>query len=149
MHIPIKVDYGVRALVDIALHSEGGPVQAAQIARRMAIPEPYLAQVLRALRTHNMLRSQRGPQGGHSLAMDPSEIRLSDVMACLAGAETLVACLDDTEICVHAPACAQREVWRDVARAVYDILGSTSIADLVARTREIDAARELAFTGAR
>ncbi len=147
MHIPIKVDYGVRALVDIALHSEGGPVQAAQIARRMAIPEPYLAQVLRALRKQNMLHSQRGPQGGHSLAMEPSEIRLSDVMACLAGAETLVACLDDAEVCVHAPACAQREVWRDVARAVYDILGSTSIADLVARTREIDAARERQLAG--
>ena len=149
MHIPIKVDYGVRALVDIAQHSDGGPVRAAQIARRMAIPEPYLAQVLRALRKRDIVRSQRGPQGGHSLAMEPSEIRLSDVMECLAGAETLVACLNDAEICVHAPACAQREVWHDVSQAVYGILRSTSIADLVARTREIEAARASQPAGAR
>ena len=141
MHIPIKVDYGVRALVDIAQHSDNGPVRAAEIAKRMAIPEPYLAQVLYALRKNHIVRSQRGPQGGHSLAMDASDIRLSDVMACLAGPETLVACLDDAQLCVHAPACAQREVWRDVAEAVFNILRSTSIADLVARTREINEGR--------
>ena len=149
MHIPMKVDYGVRALVDIAQHSDGGPVRAAQIAKRMAIPEPYLAQVLRALRKRRILHSQRGPQGGHSLAMEPSEIRLSDVMECLAGPETLIACLDDAATCVHAPACAQREVWSDVAQAVYDILRATSIADLVARTREIDAARANQLVGVR
>ncbi len=141
MHVPIKVDYGVRALVDIAQHSDNGPVRAAEIAKRMAIPEPYLAQVLYALRKNHIVRSQRGPQGGHLLAMEASAIRLSDVMACLAGPETLVACLDDAQMCVHAPACAQREVWRDVAEAVFNILRSTSIADLVARTREINEGR--------
>ncbi|MCH8108796.1 MAG: Rrf2 family transcriptional regulator, partial [Chloroflexi bacterium] len=80
MHIPIKVDYGVRALVDLAQYGEDGPVRASEIASRTAIPEPYLAQVLHALSKYQIIKSQRGPQGGHSLAMEPSDIRLSVVM---------------------------------------------------------------------
>ena len=141
MHIPIKVDYGVRALVDLAQHAQDGPIRAAEIAGRTAIPEPYLAQVLHALSKSGVVRSYRGPLGGHALAKPSSEIRLSAVMASLGGTETMVGCLDDTTACVHVPACAQREVWRSVEEAIHSILDSTSIADLVERTRAIQAAR--------
>ena len=138
MHVPIKVDYGVRALVDLAYHAEDGLVRASDIAKRTAIPEQYLAQVMHALSKRGIVRSNRGPRGGHELAMDPSEIRLSIVMTCLGGSETPIRCLDDTALCVHVPACAQREVWRSVADAVFKILDSTSIADLVERTRVLN-----------
>ena len=134
MHIPIRVDYGVRALVDLAMHSEAGPVRAADIARRASIPEPYLAQVLLELSKSGLIRSHRGPQGGHVLAMDTSDIRLSMVMEYLGGAQRPVACLDDVTTCVHVPSCAQREVWRSVEQAVFGILYSTTIAHLVDRT---------------
>ena len=139
MHIPIKVDYGVRALVDLAQHAQQGTVRASEIAGRAAIPEPYLAQVLHALGKSGLVRSHRGPQGGHALALDPTEIRLSMVMASLGGTETMVGCLGDASACVHVPSCAQREVWRTVEHAVFNILDSTSIADLVERTRAIKA----------
>ena len=134
MQIPMKVDYGVRALVDLAQYANEGPVRANEIARRTAIPEPYLAQVLHALGRHGMIRSQRGPQGGHILDMDASEINLSMVMECLDNSVTLVGCLSDASTCVHSPACAQQEVWRTVEEAVRQILDSTSIGDLVKRT---------------
>lgn len=134
MHVPVKVDYGVRALVDLAIHGNEGPVRASDIARRAAIPEPYLAQVLHTLSKHDFIRSQRGPQGGHSLAKPPSEIRLSKIMATLGSSETPVACLEDLNSCIHVPACAQRQVWRTVADAVFQILDSTTIEDLVNRT---------------
>ena len=140
MHIPMKVDYGVRALVDLALHAGDGPVRATDIASRAVIPEAYLAQVLNALNKSGFIRSIRGPQGGHTLAMDPSEVTLSAVMACLDGSDTLVRCLDDTGMCVHVPVCAQREVWRRVEEAVYNVLDSTNIADLADRTRAIESA---------
>ena len=134
MHIPIKVDYGVRALVDLAMNSDGRPVRASEIAGRAMIPEQYLAQVLHALSKSGFVKSQRGPLGGHSLAMKPSEIRLSKIMATLGASETPVACLEDINSCIHVPACAQREVWRNVAEAVFRILDSTTIEDLVNRT---------------
>jgi len=136
MHIPIKVDYGVRALVDLAMHAGEGTVRASEIAARTSIPEPYLAQVLHALSKSGLVRSQRGPQGGHVLAVDPAEIRMSMVMTRLGSVQNLVGCLDDASLCAHTPACAQREVWQSVADAVFDILDSTTIADLVKRTLE-------------
>ena len=143
MHIPIKVDYGVRALVDLGQHMDDGPVRATDIARRATIPEPYLAQVLHSLSKGGLVRSVRGPQGGHALAKEPSDIRLSMVMACLGGTETMVGCLDDAQLCIHVPACAQREVWRSVEQAVFSILDSTSIGDLVERTRAIKEGQRL------
>jgi len=91
MHIPVKVDYGVRALVDLALHAKDQPIRASDIARRTMIPEPYLAQVMHALGKVGIVRAQRGPQGGHALALEPDDIRLSMVMDCLGGTENLVA----------------------------------------------------------
>jgi Rrf2 family protein len=141
MHIPIRVDYGVRALVDLAEHGGDGAVRSADVARRKAIPEPYLVQLLHTLRKGGLVRSQRGPQGGHSLAIDPADIRLSMVMECLEGAEAVVRCLEDAASCIHVSCCAQRDVWRAVQEAIYGILDSTSIADLVKRTAEIQAGR--------
>ncbi len=140
MHVPIKVDYGVRALVDLAINAKGGTLRASEIAARTAIPEPYLAQVLHTLSKSGLVRSHRGPQGGHALAMEPSEIRLSRVMACLGGVETPVGCLDDATMCIHVPAGAQREVWRAIAEATFKILDSTTIEDLVNRTRILEPA---------
>ncbi len=134
MYIPIKVDYGVRALVDLALNGNDGPVRASEIARRTVIPEQYLAQVLHTLNKSGFTGSQRGPRGGHFLAMQPSDIRLSSVMVSLGGTEAPVACLADNTICIHSPCCAQREVWRSVAEAVFNILDSTTIEDLVNST---------------
>ena len=138
MQIPIRVDYGVRALVDLAQYGEDGPVRATDVARRKAIPEPYLVQLLHALNKSGIVRSQRGPQGGHSLAKDASEIRLSMVMDCLEGSDSMVMCLDDPQLCIHVPACGQRDVWRAVQEAIHNILDSTTIADLVKRTRAIE-----------
>ena len=137
MHIPIKVDYGVRALVDLASHEDDGPIIAADISKRMAIPEQFLAQVLHSLGRGGMVKSVRGPRGGHSLAVDAGDIRLSMVMAYLGSGETPVSCLGTDNVCVHMPACAQREVWKSVADAVYKILDSTTIADLVERTKTL------------
>ena len=141
MHIPVKVDYGVRALVDLAMNRASEPVRASEIASRTMIPEPYLAQVLLSLGRAGMVRSQRGPQGGHALAVEPSEISLNTVMDCLGARETLVACLEDLKSCIHVPTCAQREVWQEVELAVYQILSSRTIGDLVDRSYVLTARR--------
>ena len=142
MHIPLKVDYGVRALVDLAQHRDEAPLRASDIARRTAIPEAFLAQVLHSLGKHGFVKGVRGPQGGHILAQEPSDIRLSAIMACLGVAETMVRCLGDSSTCIHIPSCAQREVWERVDRAVFDVLESTTIGSLVERARVISESQQ-------
>ena len=134
MHVPMQVDYGVRALVDLAANGGGRSIRAADIARRQGIPELYLAQVLHSLQKRGVTKSQRGPQGGHSLAMDPADITMGTVMRHLGGSQTLVGCLDDSGSCDQSPACGQRSVWREVEQAIQTVLDATSIADLAERT---------------
>jgi Rrf2 family protein len=130
----MQVDYGVRALVDLAAHRGGGSIRAADIARRQGIPELYLAQVLHSLQKRGVTRSQRGPLGGHALAMDPADITMGTVMRHLGGTQPLVGCLDDSGSCDQSPACGQRSVWREVEQAIQTVLDATSIADLAERT---------------
>ena len=136
MRIPMKVDYGVRALVDLALQAEPGkPVRTADIAGRQNIPEPYLDQVLTTLNKFGFIRSRRGPQGGHVLAKAAADIMLSDVVATLEGRTAPLDCIDDASECKLAVGCAQREIWRDVEEAIHRVLTTTTVGDLAERQR--------------
>ena len=141
MHIPIKVDYGVRALLDLAEHAHEPAVRSADIALRQHIPPPFLDRLLLTLSKDGLVRSVRGPQGGHSLARDPAEVTLGMVVHSLSGNETIVGCLEAPDSCNHVSGCGQREIWSEVEDAVQRILDATTIANLLLRTK---AARELA-----
>ncbi len=64
MRIPMKVDYGVRALVELAAHYGEGRVHTSEIAFKQAIPEAYLEQLMTTLQEAGFINSRRGPQGG-------------------------------------------------------------------------------------
>ncbi len=133
MHIPAKVDYGVRALVDLARHEGEGPIRSADIAKRQMIPEAFLDRLLLTMAKAGLVKSHRGPQGGHELGKAPSDITLGMVMTALGETGTMVGCLDDPGLCDLSPACSQRDIWRDVEDAVQRILDSTTVASLVRR----------------
>ncbi|MFH1141338.1 MAG: Rrf2 family transcriptional regulator [Chloroflexota bacterium] len=137
MRVPMRVDYGVRALVDLAQHSGDGPVSTSAIAGRQSIPEPYLDQVLATLQKLGFIRSRRGPQGGHILAMVPSEISLGTVIEKLEGMGAPLVCIEDPEECTLSGACAQREVWQTVEATVHNVLSGTTIADLAVRQQHL------------
>src|SRR5437868_14365872 len=85
MRLSSKTDYGLRALIDLALHESGLPVQGHDIATRQGIPESYLNQLLILLRRAGLIRSVRGPQGGHHLARPLRAISIADVVSALDG----------------------------------------------------------------
>src|SRR4051794_5182609 len=85
MRVSSKADYGVRALFDLADHFGQGPVQSRDIAARQGVSEAYLHQVLSALGRAGVVKSTRGPLGGHELVREPSEINLWDVIVILDG----------------------------------------------------------------
>jgi len=133
MRVSMKADYGMRALIDLAQHYGQGPVQTADIARRQDIPEPYLDQLLTALRKAGFIRSRRGPQGGHQLSRPPAQITMGEVIQSLEGSLSPLPCLDAPEQCGQSPGCAQRDVWLAVAEATRDILFGTTVSALAER----------------
>ena len=135
MHVPVKVDYAVRALVDISLHeSKGRFVRSSDTAKRTSIPKAYLMQVLHSLRKAGFVASIRGPNGGHALAIDAGSIRLSQIMALLDTSDNLVQCLGGSQTCFQLPNCAQQYVWKNVEQAVHGVLDAVTIGDLAAQT---------------
>ena len=137
MRIPMKVDYGVRAMVELALHYGKGQIQTADIASKQGIPEAYLDQLMTSLHKFGLVISRRGPQGGHRLAMDPSEIDLHMVMSTLDGSISPLDCLIHPNDCIFSETCAQQEVWKSVEDAVRDVLRNISLSDLAQRHRRL------------
>ena len=133
MRIPMKVDYGVRALVELAMHYGDGQVQTAEIASKQGIPEAYLEQLMTTLHKFGFVSSRRGPQGGHTLAMNPADISLGMIMNTLEGNNAPLECFIDPNDCMFSDVCAQREIWKSVDDAVQSLLGNTTLADLAQR----------------
>ena len=133
MRIPMKVDYGVRALVELARHYGSGPIQTAEIASKQGIPEAYLDQLLTTLHKSGFIRSRRGPQAGHVLARDPMQIDLGSVMTSLEGTKPPLDCFTEPNECRLSSNCAQMEVWRTVEEAVHSVLSTTTVGDLANR----------------
>jgi Rrf2 family iron-sulfur cluster assembly transcriptional regulator len=86
VRVSSKGDYACRALLSLTLHAEQpGPISVRDIAERTGIPQPYLEQILLALKGAGLVRSKRGVGGGYVLARPPEEIRLSEVLAAVDG----------------------------------------------------------------
>lgn len=131
MRVSSKADYGVRALFDLALHHGQGPIQSRDIAARQGISEAYLHQVLSALGRAGVVKSTRGPLGGHELVRDPSEISLWDVIVTLDGydrrAHPHLATSDECDP-VH-------DAWHELQERSIEFLQSITLATLVERKR--------------
>ncbi len=141
MKVSMKGDYGVRALIELAHHYGEGSVQSSLIASRQSIPEPYLDQLLTSLRRAGLIRSVRGPQGGHALIRDPHEITLAEALVALEGSLSPIACLDDPTGCPKPTPCGLREVWDQVHQATVHVLEGITIAELAEKERAGVAAR--------
>jgi Rrf2 family protein len=81
MRVSNRLDYAVRALIELALREGRGPIAAREIARNRQIPEAFIHQVMASLARAGMIRSMRGPSGGHVLAMPAERITIADVAA--------------------------------------------------------------------
>ena len=133
MRIPMKVDYGVRALVELAMHFGEGQVQTAEIAAKQGIPEAYLEQLMTTMNKFGLVRSRRGPQGGHTLGMEPSKITLSMVMNTLEGNTSPLDCISSPTDCIFSDSCAQQEVWKSVEDSIQSVLTHTTLAHITHR----------------
>lgn len=135
MKLSMRSDYGARAIIDLARHFGEGPVQSAEIAERQAIPEAYLEQLLTTLRKAGLIRSVRGPHGGHELARHPSAMTFGEVIEALEGPFMPLDCLEDPSGCQISRTCGMRDVWFQVQEAASRALNSTTIEDLVERQK--------------
>lgn len=86
MKISLKVDYACRVMAELArLYGSGTLAQIDHLAKTEAVPANFLAQILGLLRTHGLIESRRGNQGGYVIARPPEEISLYDILMAVEG----------------------------------------------------------------
>lgn len=133
MWISKRTDYATRAILALAL-AEGGPLKLSEIARRTAVPQSVLEQVMPTMRTAGLVRSERGPGGGYRLNKPPEEITLERVVRLFEGQLAPIGCATrhHPEPCPMTVGCTLRAVWQEVRDATIDLLAGRTFADLAA-----------------
>lgn len=135
MKLSTRGQYGTRALLDLALHHGKEPILLKDIARRQQISLSYLEHLISPLIVAGIVRSTKGPKGGVSLAKNPGDIRLSQVINLLEGSMAPVECVDNPEVCSRSASCVTRDIWSEIKKATNGVLESVTLQDLVERQK--------------
>ena len=138
MKVSTRGDYASRALLSLALHADvGSPTSVRDLAERTGLPQPYLEQILLALKGAGLVRSKRGVGGGYVLARDPADITLGQIVSAVDGP---IVAGDFGEphqngACDHEGQCVLLAVRADVGHHTRSHLDSFTLADMVTRAR--------------
>ena len=137
MKISTKGRYAVRVMIDLALNNTGECIKVKDIAARQDISEKYLEQIIAALSRAGFVNSVRGAQGGYRLSKAPENYTVGMILRVTEGSLAPVACLDEgAEACERCDTCETLEVWRELARAIDNVVDNVTIADLVNRRKK-------------
>jgi Rrf2 family protein len=136
--VSTRGDYASRALLSLALHDgERKPTSVRDIAERTGLPQPYLEQILLALKGAGLVRSKRGVGGGYVLARSPAAITLGQIVSSVEGP---IVAGDFGEphqngACDHEGQCVLLAVWADVGEHMRVHLDSFTLADMVTQAQ--------------
>jgi Rrf2 family protein len=130
MKLSTRLRYGVRLMVELAERYGEGPVFLKDIASEQGISEKYLSLIVIPLRSAGLVFSARGANGGYTLALDPKEISLKDVVDVLEGDHCLVDCVRDPSPCDRTSHCSVRGVWKRVGERISEALSEVTLAQM-------------------
>ena len=140
MRLSAKGEYGVRAMICLALNFQSGPVPLSAIAAGENISQQFLEQIFAVLRQKGLVHSTRGAKGGYSLAFPPEQICVGDIIRALDGPITPVNCLSEKEKeadrCNRADVCLARSVWEKLRDHVNHFLDNITLRDMIEGTFE-------------
>ena len=133
MRISAKADYGLRALIELAiLEKEAGrPVKRDQLGAAQDIPVAFLENILLELKRAGIVMSVRGQQGGFRLSRPPEEVSLAQVIRALDGPLASVRGVRPEDVDYPGNAMPLRDVWIAVRTSLRSVLEEVTLADLV------------------
>lgn len=138
MRLSARSEYGLLALIDLAVAEDGRPLATRELAENRGIPAAFLEQLLADLRRADLVRSTRGPRGGFTLARPAESITALDIVEALEGSIAPSVCAPDG--CGRESGCAAASVWGNVSGAVRDALSGFTLARLAREQTRLDRA---------
>jgi Rrf2 family protein len=135
MQITRQADYAVRAVRYLA--RQGGSQRAATstVAQEMKIPPSFLAKIISQLSIAGLLHTSRGARGGVTLAREPKDISLLDVVEAIDGPILLNECVGDPGSCTFSDDCLVHPIWKEAQEGLVRRLRETKF-DLLANGRK-------------
>jgi len=137
MKINTKIRYGIRTMVEIALHWNGQGIYQREIAENQEISFKYLDQIISSLKASGLIQNMEGRGSGYRLARDPEDISVYDVYRAFENDLCIVDCLS-TGDCNRDQVCPTKEFWQGFNQHMIDYLISTSIGQLAKRQEELN-----------
>lgn len=143
MKLSTKGRYGLRAMVDLAVHEKDGPVPLRSIAQRQQISEGYLEQLFARMKKAGLVVSVRGAVGGYSTALPLGEITVGDIIRSLEGSLKLVDCPGISEGssgedgCSGSDLCVTKYVWEKANAAIDSAFDSITLEELANESRNM------------
>jgi Rrf2 family protein len=132
VRVSAKVDYAVRAAIELAASDGDGLVKAEAIASAQGIPRKFLDNILQQMRQAGIVESRRGPDGGHRLARDADDVTVADVIRAIDGPLANVGGRSPDAVDFPGPAARLREVWVALRVSIREVLEEVTLADIVA-----------------
>lgn len=135
MRLTTKGRYAVTAMLDLALHTQQGPVSLADVSQRQGISLSYLEQLFARLRREHLVKSVRGPGGGYMLGRGSELIFVAEVVDAVNESLDTTRCKNKGD-CQSGEKCLTHHLWSDLSDQIHSFLSTISLADLV-KKREI------------
>jgi len=120
-------------MLDLAQHYDEGPTQIGDVAKRQDISVKYLEQLIIPLKKANLIKSFRGPKGGHMLSKPPEDITVGEIVDLLEGGVDLAGCIENPEECNKSEDCITRGIWKEATEAMFDKLNSITLSKMIER----------------
>ncbi|AKJ42987.1 Fe-S cluster assembly transcriptional regulator IscR [Pragia fontium] len=130
MRLTSKGRYAVTAMLDVALHSQEGPVPLADISERQGISLSYLEQLFSRLRKNGLVSSVRGPGGGYLLGKDAGDIAVGSVISAVDESVDATRCMGSGG-CQGGTRCLTHTLWHDLSERISSFLNEITLAELV------------------
>ena len=130
LKLSTKGRYGLRAVVDLAVHSQEEYVTLGSIALRQDLSEGYLEQLMAKLKKAGIVKSIRGSSGGYMLAKEPVCITIGDILRALEGELSVVECSDDKE-CMMFDTCVTKYVWRRINDSINNVVDTMTLDEVL------------------
>lgn len=138
LRITRQTDYGIVLMTRMASEAER-IFSAPELASEARLPLPTVSKILKLLARGSLLASHRGINGGYSLARDPGQVSVSEIIAALEGPIAVTECIDDSPgECEQVSFCPVHSNWNRINQAIRQALDSISLAEMAQPLPEAD-----------
>jgi Rrf2 family cysteine metabolism transcriptional repressor len=141
MKLSKRSEYGLRALLDLAISECDTPVSLKELADRNNLPFKFMEHIFLTLRNAGIVLSHAGARGGYTLGRPPEEIFLGEVIRTLDGTIAPVSCTSKIAYepctCPDESTCLLRPVMHQVRDAIANVVDNTSLADITSRAKTV------------